>query len=548
MCKTPKHAQQTVIFKTFNPLLPAVLLICLIPLGSAQCPPEQFFHFNLATYKGVCCFTVPLPAGYGFKSCEVNGTQDSIEKCPEGLYQPDNTRTESEATCSKEFECNPEEHLKIPGCESGQNCGSTCICNYKKGYCGEHFYDCKKFPKDCPSELVQKDCSCKRDPPQVTSLSPENGSNILTNTTTPSTAPRDGGTHNKPGGGVDTNNGTAITNGSGNVPDTNNGTANTNVPDQTQSTVLNAAVIAIGIFFAVGLVAVVILAYIFRRRLKKWLSKYRNFCCLNRSTSFEQVIFVKSNQDGQGKEAEPFLTEVRSEGGYDDQKNVTASQSEDNTMQDGVTDIQSLVLDNAGSDGCYGDKKNPAGDHGEGDSIQTGGSIVQSLVVDHGKTGSQGIDTAGPFCSCCGRHWKRCNKLVIEQSLARVKPQQGVNENPLTLNMENEMSIDGYSSFTPSIYQDHESHDNTNAADEETTLLKPVNSQVDQTSSTVQQISEVEGTRTEESLQAELGINEHHMTIGMPIGDRYRTDSHSGVMNQDEEDLTVENEEDVEEV
>ncbi|KAL3862299.1 hypothetical protein ACJMK2_008278 [Sinanodonta woodiana] len=609
MCLTPQNVQSAVLFKKFNLILTVVLTICLIPVGSAGCPPGQFLHFNPATGIVVCCITRPLPVGFGFLSCIENGTLDMIEECSPGRHQPDNTTTESEATCTTEFECNQEDNVKERKCDaSGRNCVNICVCNYEGGYCGKYFYDCKNFPKDCPSELVQRDCSCRRDStpvrslPESTSIKP--GQMITTSSTTSS----DRGSKPTPDNDVTSDDG-AFDNTNG----TTNGTGS--LLDQTHRTALNIAFITIGIIMCVGVVAAaVILAYIFRRRLNKWLSKYNNICCRNRTTNpdqdshpLESVLTLGSEVSGQGEsheeEAEPFLpgggsgnrSGGQSEGDNNiqslvvdndesehcngapnksenddgsiqahmqsllidtaisggcigDQRNQPGDQGEvDNTQAD-ESRLQSLVVNPAGSKGGIGDQKIPAGNQDEGNSIPAGESRIQSLVVDQGKMVSQGIETAGPFCSCCGRHQKRCNKHFKEQCLARVKPQPGVIG---TRQTSQSLEIpDDFSSFTSSIHHDLDSHDSTNTEDEETTIVKVVSGQEttpsdDQISFTGQCISKVEGTIFENSQQAELN-NEDHMTESNE--DPYRTDSHSVVMNNEEEEETIANEGDEEEV
>ncbi|KAL3862856.1 hypothetical protein ACJMK2_008802, partial [Sinanodonta woodiana] len=152
------------------------------------CEPGLFLHVNPATRARVCCIPVPLPKGYEFVSCDVNGGYDRIAKCPDGLFQVDNTTTASEAVCSREIECNPDENLKIPDCDAQGHCTFSCICNYDKGYCGLNFYDCQSFPPDCPRRWVQQDCTCKWKPTASTSSALGNATNksLQKITTTPS--------------------------------------------------------------------------------------------------------------------------------------------------------------------------------------------------------------------------------------------------------------------------------------------------------------------------------------------------------------------------
>ncbi|KAK3598737.1 hypothetical protein CHS0354_016848 [Potamilus streckersoni] len=126
-----------------------------------DCPDHQVLHVDPDTKLAFCCMPVKLSRGHEFVRCPINGTYDSTRKCPEGLFQVDETITSSEATCTSEPQCITKENLIVYKCdEKNENCIPTCVCNYPGEFCGTVYYDCRPFPTDCAKEYVQEDCSC----------------------------------------------------------------------------------------------------------------------------------------------------------------------------------------------------------------------------------------------------------------------------------------------------------------------------------------------------------------------------------------------------
>ncbi|KAL3862482.1 hypothetical protein ACJMK2_008443 [Sinanodonta woodiana] len=128
-----------------------------------DCPNQQVLHVDPGTKLAFCCIPVNLTKDQEYVPCAINGTHDTTKRCAEGLFQEDETTTESEATCTATLQCITKENRKISKCdEKGENCKLACVCNYQDGFCGTAYYDCRPFPEHCPKEYVQEDCSCNK--------------------------------------------------------------------------------------------------------------------------------------------------------------------------------------------------------------------------------------------------------------------------------------------------------------------------------------------------------------------------------------------------
>ncbi|KAL3862841.1 hypothetical protein ACJMK2_008787 [Sinanodonta woodiana] len=115
-------------------------------------------HTDADTNKVLYCREVLVKQGEEAVPCRENKTEDSVRKCQDGHYQPDETNSSSSPQCFPEPECT-EEGIKNKTCSHGY-CWPVCICNLEVGKCGHYPLNCHDVRDiKCMGKILH-DCSC----------------------------------------------------------------------------------------------------------------------------------------------------------------------------------------------------------------------------------------------------------------------------------------------------------------------------------------------------------------------------------------------------
>ncbi|KAK3598731.1 hypothetical protein CHS0354_016841 [Potamilus streckersoni] len=158
----------------------ACLIITLFvkPLVSKPLCDNGLYENWIAEKKDfLCCKEVNVSRGYEAMPCAEDGTEDRVQKCPNGTHQPDETSSRNSPHCIPDPTCTDLGIRKE--CFEGY-CWPICICSLEHDKCGLNPLDCTDIKKiKCPGKVLE-DCSCA--PLVITSTLPTSSPNTSMNT------------------------------------------------------------------------------------------------------------------------------------------------------------------------------------------------------------------------------------------------------------------------------------------------------------------------------------------------------------------------------